>query len=194
MENVIIKCQYCEHLSQEEIIQRASVSMITNANESLARNFLLNNAPLYAKLPLDGSFLYSILDNGNNIILGVLVFTENDIRTKIQIDGEDEKPRNYHELSHLIMDYRLFDSKFLIHLFTKTFLPLIKEDDNQEVFWMEHKGRLYSRVTDIVAKKHPKYYYENEAEYFSQNVLQIIEMDFTRKQNFYERLKKNAPE
>ena len=60
---------------------------------------------------------------------------------------------------------------------------------------MTHKGHLFSRLTDVVAKQFPKYYYDNEAEYFSQSVLQIIESDAKRAQDFYERLKNNnAPE
>lgn len=193
MEKVIIKCPYCEHLQQVELLQKTGVSKVTDANEALVRDFLLNNAPALTKLQLDKSFVCSIMDNGNIIILGAFVFTDKDVRTKIQINWEDEITRNYHELSHLVLEERLLDYNFLIRSFRKVLPLLVKEDDSQEIFWMENKGQLYSRVTDVVAKQYPTYFYQNEAEYFSQSILQIIETDSIHKQEFFERLK-NAPQ
>lgn len=174
MEINVIHNPLCEHLSQEELIKRVTISKVIGSTMEKANDFLFNNATKLVKVPLDDCFICSLQDNGNDIILGAFVYTENDIRTKIRVEGNDELPRNYHELLHLVIDERLLDEHFLIKSFRKMFQLLAKEDDSQEVFWMEQRQILYSRVTDAIIKKYERYYYQNEAEYFSAKILQIF--------------------
>ena len=115
MEINVVHNPLCEHLSQEELIERVTISKVIGSTMEKANDFLFNNATKLVKVPLDDCFICSLQDNGNDIILGAFVYTENDIRTKIRVEGNDELPRNYHELLHLVIDERLLDEHFLIN-------------------------------------------------------------------------------
>ena len=51
---------------------------------------------------------------------------------------------------------------------------MIDKDDSSEVFWFYYDGKLYSRVTESLAKNHPCYKFKNESDYFSAKIIDLI--------------------
>ena len=51
---------------------------------------------------------------------------------------------------------------------------MIDKDDSSEVFWFYCDGRLYSRVTESLAKNHPYYEFKNESDYFADMIIKLM--------------------
>ena len=73
------------------------------------------------------------------------------------------------------MDKRLFTEEFLHRCFRVSMQYFVhSEEIEEEVFWFKYRGQLYSRVIDaIVIKTNNEYgyYFLNESEYFTMNLM-----------------------
>ena len=80
------------------------------------------------------------------------------------------------EITSLVIDRKLIN-KNILHKCFNIILPLIittnKVDD---VIWYEYKGILYSRIIELITKE-VIYYFQNESEYFADNLIHNYESE-----------------
>lgn len=158
----VITQHNCEFSSIEEV----DIKPINDTLRDDVNNFLTNVYPSYKSSIPHTSFTLSIPKEKSNKLIGVIGFEPNDVRTKYSVSEGDATPKNYNEITLMVIDNRLFDTNILT-LLLKRIIPMIVSQDNiDEVIWLSYQG-LHSKTIDKVFKSCNEYYFQNEAEFFA---------------------------
>lgn len=173
METKQFDLEVCKNRTEKELNSIVEVRKITAAISENVNSFLLNNG-IYGTVDLENSFVCVLPYDGCEVIVGLIEILPNDIRTVLAAPL-DEKNRFYHEYTLIAMDKRLFTEEFLHRCFRVSMQYFVhSEEIEEEVFWFKYRGQLYSRVIDaIVIKTNNEYgyYFLNESEYFTMNLM-----------------------
>lgn len=169
-----MKLQLLETQLAEKDIPNVQICQTRADTNTIVNTFLSNQGLAQYRPVTEDTFLCECYVNGNRQIVGLFSFSNDEIRTQFQINGEDEEPRNYHSLILLALDRRLINEAFLSRSFKVMFPLMVVQDEKSEVFWLSYNGLLYSRVTENIAKNHPCYEYQNEADYFAEKIMDLL--------------------
>lgn len=181
MKKMVLQLPYNRENSIEVIRDNFVISKVDETNINFVERFLLNYVN-GERISLDGAFVVLLSNNGNDQIVGLLCFEENNVRTKFQFPIEDTRNNHHTELTYFIVDEKLMNKELLLNVLMRT-IPLITTTECiDEVIWFDYKGELYSRYIDSVYKRYPQftYFFINESEYFADRLVSIYEVDIER--------------
>lgn len=175
METIQLNLGVCENYTKEQLYSLVEVRRVTNDLKEKVDTFLINNEVDGSRMNFDESFACVLLQNGCDVIVGVIGIAPNDIRAELQAPP-DEVKRLYHEYICLALDKKLQNRPFLMKCLRTTMQYFVySEETEEEVFWLKYRGQLYSRVIDaqvLKANNEYTYYYINESEYFLTSLIQ----------------------
>lgn len=155
------------HMSNIEDIP-IDVVRVEPISESIigdVKNLIASAEPSNRVALSDNAYALIVSSNNKKVILGVVCTEPNDIRTKHRIPWEDSERRNYHEITYILIDDRLFNTRTLVPLMRQILSMSVSDERVDEVYWFSD-DRVYSQTVNRVIKTCQVYYFQNEAEYF----------------------------
>ena len=180
MKKIVLQLPYNRENSIEVIKGNFVISKVDETNVNSVERFLINYVN-GERISLDGAFVVLLPNNGNDQIVGLLSFEENNVRTKFQFPIEDTRNNHHTELTYFIVDEKLMNKELLLDVLMRTIPLTTTTECIDEVIWFDYKGELYSQYVDSVVKQYPQYYhYRNVSEYFADRLVSIYEVDIER--------------
>ena len=169
------------------------IEPMSESTQGDAVNLILQTNPDSRNNLTKTSFVvYSNVKN-SKLLLGIICFEPNDVRTKFPIEFEDIKPKKYHEITYLLFDDRIFSVKSLCPILKQIFALSVNTEPIDEFFWFASR-ELYGKLIDKVFKSCSEYYFQNEANYFAEKIVATHNAQLERVNYINELKKKNAPQ
>ena len=176
MERKILDTIICEELEFDYLEKNIQILRVNESYLSKVEAFLINNQILLNIINLNNSYFVQINNNNENHIIGLFVLEENHVGTKFPQFKHFQDNRHFIEITSIVIDRKLIN-KNILHKCFNIILPLIITNNKvDDVIWYEYKGVLYSRIIELITKE-VIYYFQNESEYFADNLIHNYESE-----------------
>ena len=176
MELKILDTIICEELEFDYLEKNIQILRVNESYLSKVEAFLINNQILLNIINLNNSYFVQINNNNENHIIGLFVLEENHVGTKFPQFKHFQDNRHFIEITSIVIDRKLIN-KNILHKCFNIILPLIITNNKvDDVIWYEYKGVLYSRIIELITKE-VIYYFQNESEYFADNLIHNYESE-----------------
>lgn len=161
------------HVDSCDVIKDIHTSEVGEAKIASIQKFLEDNDIAGVDFSGSKSFVSTLSLNGQEHVIAIFSFAENDINTKFNIDLDNGLKVHHVELVSCIADSCIFENGILSHILISGVFPFVVDNDDKdsdELIWSGFNGELWCQHIEKEAKTEI-YYSVGTANYFTDRLL-----------------------